>query len=211
MPWLSHLCRAAAVLLSFAVAACQSLPTPYQGADRGYMVASIVAPRSSTTYRRYEFYFRPVGSELADVKAFKWAKLDVLQQSVGDFETHERIGFVGVASLPPGKYEIFSFVAWNNSTPSSALSPRGGLSIPFTVKAGDVVYLGEFYSVATWGENIFGIRRPSAPYFVHSNQRERDLSIARGKDPSLPSSARNAITNAEALGTPFVRSKLQPQ
>ena len=62
---------------------------------------------------------------------------------------------------------------------------KSDFSVPFEVKANEVVYLGEFLATATMLKNSFLIANIDKPYFLVPNQQERDMPIAVEKYVSI--------------------------
>jgi len=93
-----------------------------------------------------------------------------------DFQGKE-VGRVLVKHLKPGDYEIFGFQI---SVGALFLTPKKEVSLPFTIKPGESTYIGDFAAV---GE--FSLGTLNDGYFVLTDQQERDLAIARTKEPQL--------------------------
>lgn len=85
-----------------------------------------------------------------------------------DFTTHH--GYLHAVRLSPGRYYLSPHIA--NPYVTIKKVPR----IDFTVSAGEVVYLGEFFLVQSCGsENLAELR----------DREERDLALLREKNPAL--------------------------
>lgn len=117
-------------------------------------------------------------------------------------------GRVFIQSLPPGRYEIYDFgfsgtlivagVEWSSATP---------FSIPFTINAGEATYIGNFARAPSLGTNLEP-QLGAVGYFVVSDQSERDLAIARARDPALPA-VRVEVADVSALGHPMLHATVQ--
>jgi hypothetical protein len=117
-------------------------------------------------------------------------------------------GRVFILSLPPGRYEIYDFgfsgtlivagVEWSSATP---------FSIPFTINAGEATYIGNFARAPSLGTRLEP-QLGAVGYFVVSDQSERDLAIARARDPALPA-VRVEVVDVSNLGHPMLYSQAQ--
>jgi hypothetical protein len=75
-------------------------------------------------------------------------------------------------------------------------------SIPFTIKPGKTVYLGEFRAMDITGQNLFGIPLAAGAKFQIFDRSTRDLAIAKRKDPAI-SAAEIRIPDPAKIGRPF--------
>jgi hypothetical protein len=117
-------------------------------------------------------------------------------------------GRVVVQSLPPGRYEIHDFgfsgtlivagVEWSSATP---------FSIPFTINAGEATYIGNFARAPSLGTSLEP-QLGAVGYFVVSDQSDRDLAIARARDPALPA-VRVEVADVSNLGHPMLYAEVQ--
>ena len=199
----------AAIAVSLIVSGCASNSlAKYQGADAGFAVFSY-ARQKDAPYRSYAFRYRTRDHKQDGYSV--WITDGILFQKDPDVNYGSQSAFVDVIRLPPGDYEIYDFDVHQGSYPAEVTySAQKEFSIPFSVHAGETVYLGEFLAIATKGKNIFGITVDGPPYFVLSDQNARDLGIAKGKQPAI-NTVRVAVPNADTLGLAFVRSKPLPQ
>lgn len=85
-----------------------------------------------------------------------------------DFSDHH--GFLHAVSLPPGKYYLAPWIA--NNYVSAVSVPKA----EFSVAAGEVVYLGEYYMPVSCVLN---------PRSVFRDQQERDLALLARMNPAL--------------------------
>jgi len=109
-------------------------------------------------------------------------------------------GSVRVLDLAPGDWEIYE-ISWANTADPSYLNKYtspDGFSIPFTVKAGEAVYIGDFQA--------------DAPTYTHAsdvvmyltNRNARDVAIAKNREAILPV-VTVAVPDVEALHSPIIR------
>lgn len=220
---------AAAILLSGCVANPMGR---YNGADVGYLVASI-GEATGTDYFADSLLYREVGKG-------KDTRANGIQfPGIGITHTYkwpDGIGDVSVLKLPPGKYEIYRVVALEDASRPEAYSApnknfpmplevlRGcfgalcqivyqttpDFSIPFIIKPGEITYIGSYQAVtlATY-ENFMGITRSTGGiYFVLRDERERDIRIAAEREKELASRNVNySVPNAADIETPYIRVK----
>jgi hypothetical protein len=118
-----------------------------------------------------------------------------------DFTGRES-GHVTVEYLEPGSYEIYSydlFGSWGSM--QTVYSPKSDFSIPFVIKAGEAVYIGDFAGVR------IKIGDKTAGYFVLTDKHERDVEIARRHDPDLPP-VTISVADPSKLGPVFRSAEL---
>jgi hypothetical protein len=87
---------------------------------------------------------------------------------------------VMVESLAPGKYEIFE-IDESYMIGTISMSQWINVSLPFEIKSGTALYLGEFKAIGITKKNILGGSRPDGVRYVVSDQNARDLPIAKRK------------------------------
>jgi hypothetical protein len=117
-------------------------------------------------------------------------------------------GRVIVHALPPGRYEIYDFgftgtlivagVVWSSATP---------FSIPFTINPGEATYIGNFARAPSLGTRLEP-QLGAVGYFVVSDQSERDVPIARARNPALPA-VREEVADVSTLGHPMLYAVVQ--
>jgi hypothetical protein len=94
----------------------------------------------------------------------------------------EVVGF----SLPPGDYRIWGskwFV--DLGTQSDHIRSTLAIPVPFTVKAGEVAYLGSFQMVFVYGKNYLGKSVLSGGAYAVGNELQRDSERLRALRPEL--------------------------
>lgn len=89
--------------------------------------------------------------------------------------------------LEPGHYEITD---WHYSVlygmgADKSIKPKNMKAIPVELKAGEMIYLGDFNFKTTMGKNIFNIGIPAGLVVKVRNKRERDLNNLKKKFPNL--------------------------
>jgi len=112
---------------------------------------------------------------------------------------------VWVWQLQPGDYEFYNFEVRSNSPYSGGTSSsKNDFSIPFTIKAGQTLYLGDFHAYGIEGRNFFGLPVHGGVYFGISDQSARDIPIAKREDPAI-SAFEVALPNVSAIASPYFR------
>ncbi|HWD25797.1 MAG TPA: hypothetical protein VG387_01430 [Rhizomicrobium sp.] len=176
--------------------AAQAVDTGYHGKDAGALVFA-----AGTLDRNQEviFYFRKAGqsSWLPSFDGVISYKPDWVAFRTPDFTGHED-GDVTIDYLEPGDYEVYGY-----GDPGNALRIRSTISIPFTIHAGQTVYIGDFAGLGIVGKDFLGIPVKTGAIFVVSDKHERDLAIAAKRDPQLGPVAM-AVPDAARLGDPAI-------
>lgn len=89
-------------------------------------------------------------------------------------------------SLPPGEYEFFNFkLAYHNGYAGRSWEAKQDFSIPFTVAAGEISYLGQIRCYQLTGKNIFGISIPAGGVFEISDRFGNDVPSLKAKFPEF--------------------------
>lgn len=98
--------------------------------------------------------------------------------------TESSIGAVRALQLPAGAYRLANFRI-KEVVANRQWKARQDFSIPFTVTANEVTYLGEFLGTGVLGPSFLGVRAIEKPYFLVSDQRARDMPIAEKEQPEV--------------------------
>jgi hypothetical protein len=80
--------------------------------------------------------------------------------------------------------------------------PRVPVVIPFTLRAGEVVYLGNFQANRLTGSGLLGIGVPAGAVFVVEDRESADLAIARRVDSRLGTKVTNLTSAVLGIGHP---------
>src|SRR5258705_13706205 len=144
---------AAAFLLS---SCAPAISTRYSGNDAGYAVIGVGAA-STTEYSSYTFLFRRAGKK--DTGRFTYIQHNIFSSQKPDYSNKKESGVVEVATLPPGMYELVNFDIFSNrlGRPQVNYSSRKEFSIPFEIRPGEAVYLGNYQANIIKGRNFFGL------------------------------------------------------
>ena len=184
--------------------AAQALDTSYHGKDAGALVFA-----AGTLDRNIDltFCYRKAGQSalsqwLPSIEGVIEYKPGWVDFRTPDFTGHEE-GDVTIDYLEPGDYEVYGYFA-----PEERLHLRTTISIPFTIRAGQTTYIGDFASFAVMGKGMFGLPERHG-IFVISDKHERDLAIAGKRDPQL-GPVTIAVPDASRLGDPSIVAAEQP-
>jgi len=176
------------VALGLGGCASPGIDTAYKGADGGVLVASIgyIAPAAQFYYI---YYRRTDGGPPLETSISIHTETDISRTI--DYRGHAE-GSVVIQHLQPGHYEIFSTSAVETDYYSSSASykPQRNFSLSFVIKPGETTYIGRYDGVMVkankhgWlvGDYV-GLGGVS---FVVSDQHERDIAVAKTREPNLP-------------------------
>jgi hypothetical protein len=147
----------------------------------------------------YRLYFRTRDkSKMAELKYT--ADISFLNPSGGDYSDDIKAGDVAVWELAPGDYEFYNFeLYYGNGLVEKTYSSQEDFSIPFTIKPGKTLYLGEFRAMEQGSG--FGAT-PGRPKFQIFDEHARDLPIAKRKDP-LVGEPEILVPYPAAINSPF--------
>lgn len=193
---LSGALAAAAVL-----GGCQMNMTTYEGADAGYLVASLAIDPGSS-YSNIQFDFRSRDGKVDDY--LFWVNDDAVLAPAADFHEGGAKGSIATVRLKPGQYEFHSFGV---KAPGLGYEPRFTYSIQFTIESGKATYLGQFLALGIPKKGYFGGEVDGAPYFVVSNQQARDLGLAKKKTAEVASfGVISAVPDPAKIRVPYFQS-----
>lgn len=196
----------ALVLLLTACSTIERVPTDYKGADSGRVVVSIGA--TDKVYSHYALLFRKRDETLPVEKRaigqFNYSGVSILpMMRRGDYNGPHGRGDVLVQTLPPGEYEIYSYkIHMYTGMAEATYWSNIPLSIPFSVKAGETVYLGNYTAYKQTGKNIIGIPVPAGAVFVVESRLSEDLAVARKKGETVPETVVDLTPKPAQLTTP---------
>jgi hypothetical protein len=144
-------------------------------------------------YAAGQLRLRHVGSDkkyLSGFSSMSWMKGEMQDFAPG------KTGRISVLDLPAGQYEIINY-RLEFPASNTVFSSRNDFSVKFDAKPGEVTYLGEFLATGVMTKAFLGLRNVDKPYFIVSDQRERDLAIAIKQTP-------------EVNGLPVTQAQLRP-
>jgi hypothetical protein len=185
-----------------------SISTNYTGTDVGYAVMGIGA-KSSTNYDSYKLLFRLAGEER--IGLFRYLpdyplSLKNLFRNIKGYKTSDEAGIVEIAALPAGQYELVNFIV-TNYIPLMVYGSPQDFSIPFEIKPGQVVYLGNYQANRIRKTNYHG-PATSGAFFNVEDRFAKDMAIAKTLLTSLPiENARDATPDVKQVNNPFLISQ----
>ena len=169
--------------------------TEYQGPDAGMLALSLGAYKGAD-YSIYNLFFR----------THDGGKTGRLTYNLGarpDYSSAYVAGVVRTYSLQPGEYEVYKVeLYFGNGFVEQHFSSKEPFAIPFTIKPGRSVYLGEFRAMPMEGRNLFGLPAHAGAKFMLSDQSARDIPIARQQDTRV-ADPEIRIPDPAAIGTPL--------
>lgn len=159
----------------------------YQGGDAGFLVAGAGSDKS-TFFSYSGMTFRRRNTEnLGDIG---YAPKSLFVSTPTDFESSTQIGTVHVKRLPPGEYEVFSAYGVQTGTYEQTYKKPIAPPILFTIKTGEVSYLGRF---------SIGSSRSRGPVVTISDNVEADVATARTRLPALPTGVVRSFTSSQRI------------
>ncbi|KAA0991681.1 hypothetical protein [Dyadobacter aurulentus] len=88
--------------------------------------------------------------------------------------------------LPKGSYRVIGWeMSYQDLYVKKVYFSRGNFSIPFTIHAGRVNYLGDYLAAVTYDTKILGARVQTGVYYVVSDRFEEDFGAISKKFPQL--------------------------
>lgn len=147
------------------------------------LVMSLSQPKESVQYGATTIYFLPKGTDsIARSRLVTYDPDYVLPKPDSDFPNE--FSLLKVIEVPEGEVQIsgWAFAMYRSRYESTDASP------PFTikVKAGDIVYLGNFSLTPHYGDGIFGVTTVRGATPLIKDQSQRDLSLFKQRYPQLP-------------------------
>jgi hypothetical protein len=116
-------------------------------------------------------------------------------------------GHVSVLNAPAGTYEIINY-RLEFPASNTVFTSRADFSVKFEAKPGELTYLGEFLATGVMSQVFLGLRNVDKPYFIVSDQGERDVAIARKGKPELEGLPVTRAQVKRSGPTPFTTKRL---
>ncbi len=207
---MSHLrfCSVFACLFVVILTGCSSLNTaavrvpdsakPTSDMEAGFVFLSVGAARTAN-FTHQALVFEAKGQ--TETSWFRFAGWSP------DFEDQNARGAVFFARLRPGDYELVdvNFYIYSQYI-TSTWTAKPKFSIPFTVRRGEAIYLGEFLAYSVFGRNMFGMQVPGGGYFVVSDRFERDSTLLKSKEEAPKDvSIVKAVVDPDSARIPLIR------
>lgn len=167
------------IFLSIMVMSCSSLIglKDYEGEDAGYIVITTLVGEGAPNDGSYLLLFRSV-DEPKNVESFFYSPGNIFYTKPPDFKTDEGIGFVHVAKLKPGEYEVFQ---WRASNGQWSIRSQKSLITKFVIRPNLVTYGGGYMFKPILGMSLLGIPYPVNFDFSFLFDFERDYKVAVAK------------------------------
>jgi hypothetical protein len=166
----------------------------YHGADAGTLVISLGIMHGNKGDYRLE-YKSADGSTDSEIS---YIPTSILEDADDYQNDGDETGQVQIRHLKPGSYAFYTFSAVDALT---RFTPREEFAVPFKIEPGATTYVGDFAGVMPFIGN-----QPLGAYFVLSDKHDRDLAIARRKEPGLMP-VTISVPDAAALHIPQIRAR----
>ena len=213
----SILLRAAGFLLTLVLAACNSIPTDYKGSDAGTVLVGIGVVKGGYPYSSFALLFRSTDEWKGDPALvpsgrFVFHAMSFFGENKPDYDSPDEFGVVIASRLRPGNYEVFNFdVFFNGGMVQSNFKSRQPISIPFAVRPGEAVYLGNYQARSRMGKNVFGLSVPAGAVFAVEDRMDQAVGIAKKKIPLLPATVANITPSVQAIANPYFVAPQSPK
>jgi hypothetical protein len=170
------------LLRGIAATLALSMPTKAvaSGASPSGKVIFALGMIPSANYRFVYLSLRMRNGEHRD--DFSYHRDDTIFSSDRDFDDQSENGIVKILDLAAGEWGIVSYSAYAGVT---QFNPTDDIFIPFTVLPGQTVYVGDYEMMTKVGKNWLGMMLEYDPTFTVTDKSQRDIPIAKRKDPSI--------------------------
>lgn len=181
------------------LAGCSSAPeVAYSGDDAGQVLLSL-SEFGTPRHALYDLAIRRVDGP--GETHIRLVQMTGQFDTTLDYATPEDHGIIRTARLAPGTYELYNFQIEDRGLIAKSYGPNQPFSIPFTVKTGETVYLGNFRAYPIKRPNLVGLPTPAGAFFLMSDASDRDIPAAQKRDPKLVLIS-TQIPNAASLASP---------
>jgi hypothetical protein len=200
--------RILVLALIFLSGCASQLPTDYTGADAGRVVIGMGAG-IGLGYSRYTLMFRkhvnPGEDGSPPVGAFSYIRSDpVFGKGTPDYKIeYKEEGVVLVQSLPAGDYEIHGVELYGYNANFRA---KPDAVIPFSIKPGRTVYLGNYLAKGNTGKNLFGMSVPAGVTFIVSDRLANEMPLAQAKSKTSLGTVDDATPDPRRIGSSLFAS-----
>jgi len=186
------------------LSACVTLPLDYSGADAGSVVVGFGVGSKQKAFDHYRIIVAREGDskECLDGKSANLVNQTphALLGSRYDYSNADEEGVVLVRSLPAGNYAICDYrLSYAGSSINHMVSPMRPIYLPFTVVAGQTLYMGNFHAHTVYGRAAAGdTREPGSVAFVVTDRVREDMAFTRAKHPGLPATVVDGTLDVKA-------------
>jgi hypothetical protein len=181
----------------------------YHGPDAGVLVFSTSTLKISMNF---DFYFKHKGADL-DSDSYGPGKIECAcvgfwhpTMSDADYHDDYETGKVQIQYLAPGDYEVYTY-NFGGSVAGVGFHyfPAKPLSLPFTIRQGQTTYIGNFARAPSLGTPLAD-KLGAEGYFIVSDRSDRDIAIAKQKEPNLPP-VTDSVTDVSQFELPNLLTK----
>ncbi|MEM9159727.1 MAG: hypothetical protein AAGB46_11835, partial [Verrucomicrobiota bacterium] len=149
----------------------------YTGEDAGYVVLGI---GSIKPVKYAELFLKYRDIENGNRDSFKYFYKNRFYAREPDYSNESEEGVVVIQTLKPGNYEIYNYSLYEKDYVSQTTHYlEDDVSIPFTIKQGEITYLGNFQANTKTSKNMFGIDMLAGATFKITNREELEIKIAK--------------------------------
>ena len=151
----------------------------------GILVGSISRESVDWPYYNYGIFFRRIGGKkryLIEIRG-EWAGYWSWKSEFSDnFKGDDASGSLFAFILPAGDYEIYQYFLRSHTGPQERVfRATKDFSIKFTIRPGEIGYIGEFLGQAIMTKDIIGIPVPVGGNWRLRNQFTRDIQLLTEK------------------------------
>lgn len=184
------------LFLTALLAGCVTQAQPIKSTDRvdpqqGILLASVTIDDARMVMDGWYFY-RPQhskqGKKPSDEQRLDAANDGMSMSEADDYPADKsKNGRLLAIPLKAGGYELTNWKLYIAQAGGYGyISPRKEPTpLPFTIKAGQVTYLGNLHINTITRKNFFGVVMPFGAYPVIANNEQVDLNLLRTKYPNL--------------------------
>jgi len=182
----------------------------YAGPDGGYLVYSVgtiaIGMRFTFPYQRIALQDGSSADDWQGRISPKVGGFLTLKIKKPDFEGRQT-GHVVVRRLPPGQYAVRDFQFSGQSPGGGGVhwSPSESFAMPFTIKPNQMTYIGSFMRAPSLGTPLQPVLGATG-YFIVSNKADRDLPIARERQPEM-GQEHIQVTDVDVFGSEALRTR----
>ncbi|MEM7433493.1 MAG: hypothetical protein AAF351_16330 [Pseudomonadota bacterium] len=189
--------RSLVFLLIFSLSGCvtpplipETLGKSELNTGNGILIGSISRAPGKWSYSDYTLYFRELGADEDSRQLVSVSHTNTLldmgrHQFADDFESEDSSGSVFASVLKPGEYEFYQYYLYKYGGTGQIFQSAEDFSVRFTIKPGQVLYIGEFRATPLFANNLFGMSVPaSVDWSLHFNM-QRDLELIISKFPQM--------------------------
>ena len=160
-------------------------PTAKIDTKKGILLAAVTSDGEKLVMDAW-FFYRPKGTN-EELRLDAFGELGLIMKP-NDFKGKDSsMGRLLAVSLNPGEYELFYWMLYyHNYVTNNYLEP----TIPppphsFTIRAGEITYLGDLHIDTILGKGPFGLPVVSGGNPDITDQIDRDLPVLKEKYPNI--------------------------